>query len=385
MSKGSSQIEIPPVGVSRSSWIMFKTFHKPDPITCSLILPDGSEITSEIYESSIIRSLIGAWIIQELEFLMHSNPADDTIQKILSELGIKELYEGETIQSCVYAENTSKFLQKMLAGIIEKISLDYGIASSETAFFASRTEQGKPTGIHVIVPSALPEGWSDDFAWEQKFHAYLFSDVQHARPPRWLDDIVIRQKFEEYCNSIMQNARDPENPLVDNTSCSKMSYLDNPCKSESGGNPPDPGIHCNRDKNKVLSKNEKRIMIFKGIPIFHDNRAVLFDSEKQTEESELLKTGVVSDIIFKISGDDYDWNHNSSIDIEIFDGTKTEPINSYFIHTFISLGHISWPDPDLIRSRYFRVVIYDPKGVCINQLISLELIVEFDEKRKNEL
>ena len=80
-SEGSSLIEIPPVGLSRSSWIMLKTFHESDPITCSLILPDGSKIISEIYEIPVIRSLVGAWIIQELELLMHSYPTDDTIPK----------------------------------------------------------------------------------------------------------------------------------------------------------------------------------------------------------------------------------------------------------------------------------------------------------------
>ena len=58
--EGFSLIEIPPVGVSRSSWIMLKAFHGSDPLTCSLHLPDGTEIPSETYESPVIRSLIGA-------------------------------------------------------------------------------------------------------------------------------------------------------------------------------------------------------------------------------------------------------------------------------------------------------------------------------------
>ena len=44
-------------------------------------------------------------------------------------------------------------------------ALGYGLASSETAFVAVRTEAGRVVEGRVAVANALPAGWSEDFLY----------------------------------------------------------------------------------------------------------------------------------------------------------------------------------------------------------------------------
>ena len=47
--------------------------------------------------------------------------------------------------------------------LLVRESLTYGLACAETAFVAVRSEAGEKISGSVIVPSALPTGWSDQF------------------------------------------------------------------------------------------------------------------------------------------------------------------------------------------------------------------------------
>jgi Ca-activated chloride channel homolog len=52
----------------------------------------------------------------------------------------------------------------VLKDLLVRESLDYGLASAETAFIATRSEPGKPIEETVVVANALPAGWSPGFA-----------------------------------------------------------------------------------------------------------------------------------------------------------------------------------------------------------------------------
>ena len=65
--------------------------------------------------------------------------------------------------SSVYAENVQKDTQSGMRGLLAREALRYGLACSETAFIAVRTEAGKQVEGTAIVANALPSGWSEDF------------------------------------------------------------------------------------------------------------------------------------------------------------------------------------------------------------------------------
>ena len=63
----------------------------------------------------------------------------------------------------LYAENALSEAQQALKSLLVKESLEFGIASSEAAFVATRIEKGRKVGQTAIVPNALPAGWSETF------------------------------------------------------------------------------------------------------------------------------------------------------------------------------------------------------------------------------
>ncbi|GEM_PF-1611153 len=191
--------------------------------------------------------------------------------------------------------------------------------SLETAFFASRTERGTPTGLHVIVPSVLPEGWSPEFDVKQAYRARLSPDVARIKPQRI--------------------------PGFDLASGPELDWLGGTSGSGSGEYSSGPDIFSFRDTSISAPEelitvataphsrgrdqnSSRRISIFNGSLTFHEHRAVMYDSEEQTDDSDCIKQGTVRDIVFRISGDDYELSQTSKVMIEIFKGAKITQIEA---------------------------------------------------------
>jgi Ca-activated chloride channel family protein len=66
-------------------------------------------------------------------------------------------------ESKVYAENQRSEISVALNKLLVREALLYGLASSETAFVAVRSEAGRPIEGTVVVSNALPSGWSSEF------------------------------------------------------------------------------------------------------------------------------------------------------------------------------------------------------------------------------
>lgn len=101
-----------------------------------------------------VAALVGARRLQQLEALKGAQYTQEEFRKRIEELGATPA-EGGTL----YPENQPA--DEILAGLICKDSLRSGIASTETAFVAVRTEAGKLVERTIIVANATPEGWED--------------------------------------------------------------------------------------------------------------------------------------------------------------------------------------------------------------------------------
>jgi hypothetical protein len=128
----------------------------------------------------------------------------------------------------VYTENMRERWQKELKAILVEEALDYGLASCETSYIATRKEAGKIVEATVPVANALPAGWSEDFV----SHAYTISPSS-AGPV----------SFDMACYSCM----------------AKPS-----------------------DKMQRVKDQSKQVILFEGIPTFIRDRATLFDSSKES-------------------------------------------------------------------------------------------------------
>jgi hypothetical protein len=77
----------------------------------------------------------------------------------------------------LYAENAARLQLATVQRLLERESVRFGLVCSATAFVGVRTEAGRRIDASLVVPSALPAGWSDGFLRE---HAVAGSLLRRA-------------------------------------------------------------------------------------------------------------------------------------------------------------------------------------------------------------
>ena len=105
-----------------------------------------------------VAALVGARRLQQMEALKGARYTPEELKKRVEELGITSEEAGRETGT-LYPENQPA--DETLAGLICRESLRSGIASTETAFVAVRTEAGKSVERTIIIANATPEGWED--------------------------------------------------------------------------------------------------------------------------------------------------------------------------------------------------------------------------------
>jgi Ca-activated chloride channel family protein len=111
-----------------------------------------------------LKALFGARRVRGLEYLMHSYAVGEEFETALRRLGYDPAQLTAAAPAKVYAENQRDQSTAALRALLVREALDYGLASAETAFVATRQEEGQPVTHRVVVANALPAAWSEPFA-----------------------------------------------------------------------------------------------------------------------------------------------------------------------------------------------------------------------------
>lgn len=151
----------------RTVWVCGKLSGEPlDPMEIGLAAADINieDVRTTPIEGTYLKSLYGARTLLGLEFLIHSRYSGNELLAQIERLG----YDPEAVLHKkslfnLYPENNKVNEMEALRNLIVEESLNYGIASSETAFIAVYHKAGKPVEATVLVPNALPDGWSGEF------------------------------------------------------------------------------------------------------------------------------------------------------------------------------------------------------------------------------
>ncbi|MCC2668440.1 MAG: Vault protein inter-alpha-trypsin [Armatimonadetes bacterium] len=105
-----------------------------------------------------IKPLFGARRVMALEYLMTSLHDGEALCEQLERLG----YDPAEVAAArpgkrtkVYAENVRAEVESSLRALLVREALTYGIASSETAFIATRSEAGEPIAGTVAIGNAI--------------------------------------------------------------------------------------------------------------------------------------------------------------------------------------------------------------------------------------
>jgi Ca-activated chloride channel family protein len=240
------------------------------------------DLTASEARCPAIKALFGARRVQGLEFLIHSGYTGAELTEQLQALG----YDAQEIQAGiaaapakVYAENTRAEAEKWLHQLLVRESLNYGLACSETAFIAVRTEAGKPVEGTVVVANALPAGWSETVTVAGRpmmlFHL--------AVPP------AVGGRADFAMPSLIQDSGMPD-------SAGSASAAGE--RTRGGGFLGLPRFKRNRAKQQSQSQSPaaQHAPLFSGAPVFVNGRAVLFDSSRAEDKAKLSEAGLFSSL-----------------------------------------------------------------------------------------
>lgn len=160
-------VDLGDLTAGRTVWVCGKLSGEPlDPLEMGIAATDMNmeDTGTTPIEGTYLKSLYGARTLLGLEFLIHSRYSGNDLRMQLERLG----YDPEMIMHKkklfnLYPENNQVNEMEALRNLIVEESMNYGIASSETAFIAVYNQAGKPVEATVLVPNALPDGWSGEF------------------------------------------------------------------------------------------------------------------------------------------------------------------------------------------------------------------------------
>ncbi len=167
---GWSVIDLGDLPAGRAAWVVGRVSGT-QPLAFNVRASNDWEVASCEVDSKTdahpaIKALFGARKVLGLEFLMHSHFGAAELRERLQRMG----YDADAVLTSpsnqpakVYAENVRADASAALHDLLVSEALQYGLASSETAFVAVRKEAGKVIEGSVVIANALPSGWDDHF------------------------------------------------------------------------------------------------------------------------------------------------------------------------------------------------------------------------------
>ena len=264
------------------------------------------DVTHTPAQRPALKALFGARRVLALEYLATARYDRDELTAQLSRLGYNpNVVFGDPPKKSLYKENASNLANQMAQGIKDLIgseALEYGLASSESAFVAVRSEAGKTIAGTVAVANALPSGWDTKkpgvpalgrSASPQMMRArqstapadaMFFKSVAPAPAPYDMDDAMLPDA------SIPAPAQDDDAMLPD-IDCCMMAAPDAPAPRRDAR--PDEGtVYCfalammpDEDTPPMIVTGKS--VSFAGIPDFINGEAVLYDSRRDEDKHRL--------------------------------------------------------------------------------------------------
>jgi Ca-activated chloride channel homolog len=218
-----------------------------------------------------LKALFGAKRVRALEYLMHSGLLESELPEHLERLGYGQAELCRLHASKIYEENKRADLEAGVKTLLVREALEYGLASAETSFVATRTEPGKPVEETIVVANALPTGWSEGaiggFATGAGSKGAALFCLADVGVPATRAAPQATGKMKRMANKLLHPLRSRQ---LD-------AFLDEsaPAESKAGA-----------------------VVLFTGMPQFVQGEAVLFDSTNGGDPLPLLDTIVEAEIRF---------------------------------------------------------------------------------------
>jgi Ca-activated chloride channel family protein len=319
---------------------------------------------SQVGNHPAIKALFGARRVLGLEYLIHSRYENEELLEQLVRLGFDpgELRVADTKRK-VYAENTYEDANAALRALLVREALSSGLASSETAYVATRKEAGKLIDATVAVANALPSGWSDSFGGMILGSARMMKGT-------------------------LLMAADPTLPLAASPppvapgSPERQSWLSsifNRASSDSADDQVMFDTVATPAETAVPPVSENSQVVFSGSPALTDSNAILFDSVRDQSRSALPDRATIRLVRLRFPGGAPNANEiDAGLSLLIFvDDLSTPRAKVRLIDILRQRGERPL-NLLVLPGQSLRIVLSDTTGVWKGGAPQIEVALEWD-------
>ena len=305
---------------------------------------------------SAIKALFGARRINGLEYLLAAGYQADALAIQLGHLGYdaKSVLTGRaTPQQRVYFENIRNDVMRSIRSLLVSEALNYGLASSETGFVASRMENGLRSQETVFVANALPAGWSEEFVSPLRGAATV-TPPGAATPQPYSMSMPSAMPMPPQSSLNFRSASPQEMPAIFDS-----MYFGRGGSQEANG----------RDETR------SQTVLFSGVPAFAGERAVLFDSRFQ--QDRIPQAVTISGIRVRFTGGvSQPARFDPRLSLVIYVGDLAVPRAKVRLADLMRQGERPL---NLLRSsgEIVRFVLEDMSGAFALKPLPIELIVKW--------
>jgi Ca-activated chloride channel family protein len=349
----------------KSTWVVVRAPPGKEPIRYALCGPDNCTFPVSVIPCPAVRVLFGARFIAELEFLMHGGYPEKELSRHLSALG----YEYDSLKLKhpvkVYAENQMLDTMSLMRDLIVQASLKYQVLSAETAFVAVRSEPGRAVEEQVIIPNALPFGWSESFVKSSSPTRIEMRSLPQGAGARHRSGVLDWVGGGESMDMIMQyDGTMKLNPRNSVSSARKSDYVIVqdivPSQSQRKVVPP-------------IFESQDGYRLFEGIPVFRNGEAVLFDSSKKEQAEKVPDSVVLKKLECIIK--DMNSQTGTGLYLLLYIEDTAVPRVKVFMKDLLQQGGSRPLNIQRTHGELLKIILVDPDGEWSTKAPAMKLVV----------
>ena len=250
----------------------------------------------------------------------------------------------------------------LVRDLVVRESLKYQVFSAETAFVAVRSEPGRTIEEQVIIPNALPYGWSDSFT--KAVYMPKMSSRRSANP--------------HYGGSVLEwvGGGGSMDMIMQPDGTMKLDPRDSLSYTRKSSNVIVPKNVPTQSQSRVVpavSETQSGYQLFEGRPVFSNHESVLFDSSRPEQASKVPRTVVLKKLecIIKdrISQDD------TGLYLLLYIDDPAVPRIKIFLRDLAQHQGCRPLNIQRTQGELLKIVLVDPAGEWATKTPMVELVV----------
>lgn len=316
--------------------------------------------------TAAIKALFGARRVLGLEYLMQADYAEQELRAQLARLGYDPAeWLATPGEPKVYAENVRADARHALRALLVREALDYGLASSETAFVATRTEAGQVVAESVAVANALPAGWSDNFLSHNTGASRVLACL--ARPQSRVARLPLAAAMFDM---------EPIDSHADDGAPAAFALAAEEPEWQAGA-PSAPTVDY-LVAAASAPHGAKQTLLFSGAPVFTGGEAMLFDSAREQATPELPQQGTIARLMLRFpDGTPTQASLNAELTLLIFVDDLSAPRAKVRLRDLVRQGGSRPLNLARAPGQALRLVLADPTGVWSGSAPRIEISLDW--------